>query len=94
MDWLMNGNGEMFAQLNPNSQKNEAMDGASPAPSFLASGLPLQPDFVDHLSGSQQVPPRTANFASEGKIFDKPSRKISEIRVFYDDGTFETFSPK
>ena len=26
------------------------------------------------------------------KYIDKPQRKITEIRVFFDDGTFETFS--
>ena len=28
------------------------------------------------------------------KIIDKPQRKISEIRVFYDDKTWETFVPQ
>lgn len=28
------------------------------------------------------------------KIIDKPQRKITEIRVFYSDGTYETFSAK
>ena len=28
------------------------------------------------------------------KIHDKPYRRITEIRVFYDDRTFESFVPK
>ena len=94
MDWLMNGNGEMFVSSSPNSSQFETSEGASPATSFPASGLPLQPGFIGPLSGSQQMPPQTSDFTPEGKIFDKPSRKIAEIRVFYDDGTFETFSAK
>lgn len=27
------------------------------------------------------------------KIIDKPQRKITEIRIFFDDGTYETFTP-
>lgn len=27
------------------------------------------------------------------KIIDKPTRKVKEIRVFFDDGTYETFVP-
>lgn len=27
------------------------------------------------------------------KMIDKPQRKIVEIRIFFDDGTYETFSP-
>ena len=94
MDWLMNGKGEMFASSTPVPPQFEAGESGFSATSSLVSGLPLQPGFIDHLSGDQQMPPQTSNFASEGKIFDKPSRKIAEIRVFYDDGTFETFSAK
>ena len=94
MDWLMNGKGEMFASPAPNSSQFEAGEGGSPTMSSPISGLPLQPGFIDHLSGVQQMPPQTSNFSLEGKIFDKPSRKIAEIRVFYDDGTFETFCAK
>lgn len=32
-------------------------------------------------------------FVRDTKIIDKPARKITEIRVFYDDGTFESFIP-
>ncbi|MBP5630439.1 MAG: helix-turn-helix transcriptional regulator [Bacteroidaceae bacterium] len=94
MDWLMNGNGEMFvsgAQVSPQMDAGEA---GSLAASSSASGLPLQPGFAEHLSGSQQMHPQTSNLPLEGKMFDRPSRKIAEIRVFYDDGTFETFSAK
>ena len=30
---------------------------------------------------------------ANAKQLDKPQRKIKEIRVFYDDGTFEAFAP-
>ena len=94
MDWLMNGNGEMFVSGSQVSPQMEAGEAGSLATSSSASGLPLQPGFVEHLSGSQQMPPQTSNLTLDGKMFDKPSRKIAEIRVFYDDGTFETFSAK
>lgn len=40
-----------------------------------------------------------ANGSKEGKVVvvkkcDKPQRRISEIRIFYDDQTWETFVPK
>jgi hypothetical protein len=31
---------------------------------------------------------------TEVKFVDKPQRKIIEIRVFYDDQTYDTFEPK
>ena len=94
MDWLMNGKGEMFASSAPVSQQVEAGEVGSPITSSSVSGLPIQPGFIDHHSGPQQMPPQTSNLTMDGKIFDKPSRRIAEIRVFYDDGTFETFSAK
>ncbi len=33
-------------------------------------------------------------FQNQIKYIDRPQRKITEIRVFYDDQTWETFSPK
>lgn len=94
MDWLMNGKGEMFGSPSPVSSPVEAGEIASPAGASPNPGLPIQPGFIDQLGSLQQVPPQTSHSSFEGKIFDKPSRKIAEIRVFYDDGTFETFSAK
>lgn len=94
MDWLMNGNGEMFVSGSAASPQTETGEGGSPAVSSTLSGIPIQPGFMERIAGIQQMPPQTSLPASEGKMFDKPSRKIAEIRVFYDDGTFETFSPK
>ena len=94
MDWLMNGKDEMFVSSTPDSSQIETNEVGSPTVSSPISGIPIQPGFINQLSGSQQMPPQTSNFSMEGKIFDKPSRKIAEIRVFYDDGTFETFYAK
>lgn len=94
MDWLMNGKDEMFTSSTPDSSQIETNEVGSPTVSSPVSGIPIQPGFINQLSGSQQMPLQTSNFSMEGKIFDKPSRKIAEIRVFYDDGTFETFYAK
>ena len=94
MDWLMNGKGEMFTSSSPVPSQNEAGEAGTQPTQLPGTGLPIQPGFMEHLTGSQQMPPQTSNFAAEGKMFDKPARRIAEIRVFYDDGTFETFSAK
>ena len=44
---------------------------------------------------SHSVNPTRKNIAqTEVKYIDKPQRKITEIRIFYDDQTWETFVPK
>lgn len=94
MDWLMNGNGEMFVSGAQVSTQIEAGEAGQNGTVQQPTGLPIQPGFLDHVPSPQQMALQNSNFTSEGKIFDKPSRRIAEIRVFYDDGTFETFSAK
>ena len=80
-NWLMFGEGEMLLD-DASSQMQEA----APAQADLfASGA--TPSF-DVVSPSSPVP----QVHEVVKYIDKPQRKITEIRVFYDDGTFETFS--
>ena len=81
INWLMFGEGEMLLD-DASSQMQEA----APAQADLfASGA--TPSF-DVVSPSTPVP----QVHEVVKYIDKPQRKITEIRVFYDYGTFETFS--
>ena len=81
INWLMFGEGEML------------LDGTPSKPSDAASG---QSDlFATDLPPSSEVnstPTPAPQIQEVVKYIDKPQRRITEIRVFYDDGTFETFS--
>ena len=81
INWLMFGEGDMLLD-----------EGTSQA-SDTASG---QPDlFTGTTVPSSEVNPTPSpvpQIQEVVKYIDKPQRKITEIRVFYDDGTFETFS--
>ena len=44
----------------------------------------------DHAGGD----PRTPVIREVVKYVDKPQRRITEIRIFFDDGTYETFPGK
>lgn len=94
MGWLMDGKGEMFTSVSPSSGQTGTGDGVSANAPSPATGLPLQSSFLEQLSGTQQASPQSPNFVPETKSIDKPARRIAEIRVFYDDGTFETFPAK
>lgn len=93
MGWLMDGKGEMFTPP-PSTplQVDSNEDDASVVPQ--SSGIPIRPGFLGMQVGSAQMPLQTPVSIPEGKNFDKLMRRIAEIRVFYDDGTFETFSAK
>lgn len=94
MDWLMNGNGEMFVSPVPAPASSEAGEGNRMAVLPLSAGISVQPGSLEQTVGSQQASAPVSSFLQDGKNHDKPVRRIAEIRVFYDDGTFETFSAR
>lgn len=101
-DWLMFGTGQMYQQSSaadsvaPSSgtaaaaggQVSEAVldfgsDG-SPTPRHVSSALPFHNGVRNTLS---------QNVREEMKILDKPVRRVVEIRIYYDDQTWESFTP-
>lgn len=45
-------------------------------------------------NGQRRMQQRQDGYSDNTKKIDKPSRRITEIRVFYDDQTWESFVPK
>lgn len=90
MGWLIDGKGEMYNSVPSDSNKQDAsvsdFSGGVPA-----GGIPVQSGFPMQQNGLSQVAPSMPFSVEDGKKLDKPMRRIAEIRVFYDDGTFETF---
>lgn len=88
----------------PVSTHTEQIDNAAPAGSIpfnfdsMASGQAS----VEHPHSTPEVIPTVQRqydspkeiIRNVVKYIDKPQRNITEIRVFFDDGTYETFSPK
>ena len=93
MSWLMDGKGEMFISPPSSSPQTDINEEASSS-SAIQAAIPIRPGFMEGYSGAQQMPHQIPVSALDGKNIDKPLRRIAEIRVFYDDGTFETFSAK
>ena len=93
MGWLIDGKGEMYNAASSDSSKQDAnvMDFSGVVPSV---GVVMQPGVMMQQNGLAQVAPTMPFSAEDGKKLDKPTRRIAEIRVFYDDGTFETFPGK
>ena len=50
--------------------------------------------FYSQAAGQSSSNRQRETIRTEVKYVDKPSRKITEIRVFFDDGTYETFEPQ
>ena len=89
LDWLMFGTGPMFLDNESSATDNDK-------PSKGEELLPF--DTVSPTSLDTQIPnvlPKNCSEVRTGvKYIDKPARNITEIRIFFDDQTWETFVPK
>ena len=80
----------------------------APAPSASEKGIFDQSPMLDFEQNSSVAPQNIGQMAQNPaiinksrpeivrediKILDKPQRKVMEIRVFYDDQTWDTFVP-
>ena len=99
-DWLMFGAGEMYLPQNEASDQEEnASNGPlqiqNPMLDFDAIPSPTPQNGVQQPSNSNSVRNTRLDLErQEVKTIDKPQRRITEIRVFYDDQTWETFVPQ
>lgn len=84
INWLMFGEGDMYAAAPLDLPSAESHDDAQPVLDF-----PEQPK-----EQVMAVPPILEEIRDSVKNLNKPPRKPIEIRVFFDDGTFEIFCPR
>ena len=96
-DWLLFGRGPMY--LDQSADETEVSQNAAPESSevMLDFDIPSSAPFSASQSpiknqGVASTPNKTDKIVM--KYVDKPKRSITEIRIFYDDQTWETFVPK
>lgn len=95
-DWLLYGSGPMFEDDNPTS--TTAADTSTPTPQETNRALTSEQDLFS--AGGRQISgvgvQTTLNNTPREiiKYVDKPAHKITEIRIYFDDQTYETFVPK
>ncbi len=101
-DWLMLGVGPMYIDQSINEAAAEPTDDHQElrprienpmldfdqSPSPTPQSAPQRVAFVNSVRSTRQETER-----EDLKIIDKPQRKVIEIRVFYDDQTWDTFVP-
>lgn len=94
--WLINGEGDMFLtdkKLSDNPTQDEQPTLNFEEPQKNPQNTPQkQPKSMAFQASVRNTPINQANF--EVKNPDKPKRSITEIRIYFDDLTYETFVPK
>lgn len=89
LDWLLYGNGD-FADISTSENKGIF-------PSLFDENPKITPDRQEEKKYRQEMPLETPKsqqqppVIQEIKYIERPSRKITEIRIFFDDNTYETF---
>lgn len=99
-EWLLWGSGDMYvshpsASDFATSEQSEAA--SDPVLNFDQPSLFMSsqaPTSASSTNFQQSVKSTHSNYGfDEVKKLDKPPRKVTEIRVYYDDQTYETFVP-
>lgn len=102
-DWLMFGFGEMYhtpqplhSEDQPKSQEGQTAQNRSESLfDFDFSQSPTPKNYGSPTPQNNSVrTTRSDNRRDEMNYFDKPTRHVTEIRVYYDDQTWESFAPK
>lgn len=97
-DWLMFGRGSMFIEDNPAKDQAKSESADMPNEQIGDFGGDMPDLFGNNVSGpsAQQPMHRHAEnvVRPEIKYIERPQRQITEIRVYFDDLTYESFVPK
>ena len=97
IDWLMFGTGSMYLDSKAAPVQHSAPTPPivqSPMLEFEPSPSPVvEPAVPASLSVNSVKVTHQNPVREEIKIVDKPPRRVTEIRVFYDDQTWESFVP-
>ena len=93
--WLLYGEGEMENQENAPVLEDSAISGMmmyGESPIFASNGTEDGENRKEMQLKSPVFAPKEI-VREEVKYVEKPARKITEIRIFFDNGTYETFRP-
>ena len=103
LEWLMFGTGPMYTDSNkaaasptePLSGRQDSLfDFSDPTPSVPEPSSSSSENRAPAVVTSNSVKSTHPNSSRiEVKNIDKPQRRVTEIRVFYDDQTWESFVP-
>ena len=92
LNWLLYGDGEMEETTSPISHVD--LFTQTPENREIPTEEPAGADFrKENPSGSPVYVPKEI-VREEVKYIEKPHPKITEIRIFFDNGTYEVFKPE
>ena len=99
LGWLLTGEGSMSTELNENENEDKDENPISDYPLFAENAKNPTNDagFDKNRKEMNLELPKTPvkEIVKQEIIYkERPPRKITEIRIFFDDNTYETFKPE
>ena len=95
LSWLIYGEGEMEWKAEAPKQEETGISGMA----LFDESAFFTSEGTEERENRKEMAPKSPVFApkeivrEEIKYIEKPARKITEIRIFFDNGTYETFRP-
>lgn len=95
LPWLIYGEGDMEWKAEAPKQEETGISGMA----LFDESAFFTSEGTEERENRKEMAPKTPVYApkeivrEEIKYIEKPARKITEIRIFFDNGTYETFRP-
>lgn len=93
LDWLLYGEGDMETDVDSDNLIHSAPSLADENPLFPPD-RPLSSEYRKENEVKTPIYPPKEIVREEIKYVEIPAKKITEIRIFFDNGTYETFKPE
>lgn len=96
LEWLLYGIGNMTTAAIDSGSENKAIS-TNPYPSLFDENSKFAGTSEDEIKKREEITFKTDRNSTQGsniqeiRYIEKPPRKITEIRIFFDDNTFEIF---
>lgn len=88
LEWIIYGDGEMYSSFRSTQDENNHENLKNTWESADAD------DFRKEISSKDSQSKDNIADTEEIRYIERPSRKIKEIKIFFDDDTYETFVPQ
>lgn len=98
LEWLLYGKGEMMSSANtassPMSPNSDFQPSLFDENLLNSSNGPVASENRKEMASKSTENTPKEIVKQEIRYIEKPARKITEIRIFFDDNTYETFRPE
>ncbi len=91
LEWLLYGTGEMLSKNTSVEEYQPSLFDENPVNPPVS---PVSSEYRKEIEVKTPEIPIKEVVRQEVKYIEKPSRKITEIRIFFDDNTYEIFKPE